>query len=58
MTQVELPPFHGPCKPLDLVAIEIIFGCIFEVFQHITQADAATGVVASGDDRPQKKPRQ
>jgi hypothetical protein len=25
MSQVELPPYHGPCSPLDLVAIEIIF---------------------------------
>jgi hypothetical protein len=32
MTQVELPPYHRPCSPLDLVAIEIIFGCIFEAF--------------------------
>jgi hypothetical protein len=31
MTQIELPPFHRPCNPLDLVAIEIIFGRIFEV---------------------------
>jgi hypothetical protein len=40
---------------LDVVAIEIIFGCIFEVFQHITQADTAAGVVADGDDKSQKK---
>jgi hypothetical protein len=32
MTQVELSPYHGPRNPLDLVTIEIIFGCIFEVF--------------------------
>jgi hypothetical protein len=32
MTQVELPPYHGPCCTLDLVAIEFIFGCIFEAF--------------------------
>jgi hypothetical protein len=32
MTQIELPPYRGPRNPLDVVAIEIIFGCIFEVF--------------------------
>jgi hypothetical protein len=30
MTQVELPPYHRPYNPLDLIAVEIIFGCIFE----------------------------
>jgi hypothetical protein len=28
MTQIELPPYRGPQSLLDLVAIEIIFGCI------------------------------
>jgi hypothetical protein len=32
MTQIEIPSDRGPHSPLDLVAIEIIFGCIFEVF--------------------------
>jgi hypothetical protein len=32
MTQVELPPYHGPCILLDVVAIEIVFGRIFEAF--------------------------
>jgi hypothetical protein len=32
MTQVELPLYCGPRSPLDLIAIEIVFGCIFEVF--------------------------
>jgi hypothetical protein len=32
MTQVELAAYHGPHSPLDLFAIEIIFGCIFEAF--------------------------
>jgi hypothetical protein len=26
MTQIELPPYRGPRSPLNLVAIEIIFG--------------------------------
>jgi hypothetical protein len=32
MTQIELPPYHGPRSPLDLVAIEINFGCLSEAF--------------------------
>jgi hypothetical protein len=32
MTQIELPPYRGPKSPLDLVAIEIIFGRLFEAF--------------------------
>jgi hypothetical protein len=52
MTQIELPPYRGPCSPLDVVSIEIIFGHIFEVFRHITQVDAAVGVVADEDDKP------
>jgi hypothetical protein len=32
MTQIELPSYHGPKSPLDLVAIEIIFGRLFEAF--------------------------
>jgi hypothetical protein len=36
MTQVELPPYRGPHNPLDLIAIEIIFGRMFEAFQRIS----------------------
>jgi hypothetical protein len=32
MTQIELPPYGRPCSPLELVAIEIIFGRLFEAF--------------------------
>jgi hypothetical protein len=32
MTHIEFPPYRGPRGPLDLIAIEIIFGCIFEAF--------------------------
>jgi hypothetical protein len=28
MTQIELPSYRGPRSPLDLVAVEIIFGCL------------------------------
>jgi hypothetical protein len=29
---IELPPYHGPQSPLDLVAVEHIFGRLFEAF--------------------------
>jgi hypothetical protein len=54
MTQVELPPYCGPHSPLDLVAIEIIFGRIFEAFQQISQV-AAIGATPAADNRPLKK---
>jgi hypothetical protein len=57
MTQVELLLYRGPRMPLDLVNIEIIFGRIFEAFQHISQI-ATAGAAANDGDRPQKKPRQ
>jgi hypothetical protein len=41
MTQIELPLYHGSRSPLDLVAVEIIFGCFFEAFQHASQAVGA-----------------
>jgi hypothetical protein len=54
MTQVELPPYRRPYSPLDLVAIEIILGCIFEAFQYISQA-AVAGAAAIDDDKPLKR---
>jgi hypothetical protein len=45
MTQVELPSYHGPRSPLDLVAIAIIFRRIFEAFRHISQATASDTLV-------------
>jgi hypothetical protein len=32
MIQIELPPYRGPRSSLDLVDVEIIFGCLFEAF--------------------------
>jgi hypothetical protein len=32
MTPIELPPYHGPMSPLDLVAIEIILGVSLKLF--------------------------
>jgi hypothetical protein len=43
---IELPPYHGPRSPMDIVAVKHLFGCLFEVFRHISQAvrtDAPTG---------------
>jgi hypothetical protein len=49
LTQVELPLYRRPHNPLDLVAIEIIFGRIFVVFRQISQT------VAADHDKPKKK---
>jgi hypothetical protein len=57
MTQVELPPHRGPRSPLDSIAIEIIFGCIFEAFPRICQA-AGTGAMSTDDNKPHKRFRQ
>jgi hypothetical protein len=54
MTQMELPPYHGPKSPLDLVTIEIIFGRLFEAFQYTSQAIGAESS-ADGDTQPLKK---
>jgi hypothetical protein len=54
MTEIELPPYREPKSPLDLVAIEIIFWCLFEAFQRTSQV-AGTGSSASGDTQPPKK---
>jgi hypothetical protein len=54
ITQIELPPYHGPHSPLDLVAIEIIFWRLFEVFRHTSQAIAA-GDATDGSNRSPKK---
>jgi hypothetical protein len=57
MTQVELPPYRGPRSPLDLVAIEVIYGRMFVVFRHISQA-AVVSAAATEDDRSMKRSRQ
>jgi hypothetical protein len=36
MFQVEIPPFHGFRNPLELVAIEIVYGHIFEAFRRLS----------------------
>jgi hypothetical protein len=56
MTQIEPPPYRGPRRPLDLVAIEINFGHLFEVFKHASQA-ADTKTLAGDDTQPPKRTR-
>jgi hypothetical protein len=56
MTQIELPPYRRPRSPLDLVPIEIIFGCLFEAFQHASQV-VSTGTSVGDDTQPPKKTR-
>jgi hypothetical protein len=45
---IELPSYRGPRSPLDIVVVEHIFGCLFEAFQHISQA--ARTDTSTGDD--------
>jgi hypothetical protein len=56
MTQIELPSYHGPQSPLDLVAIEIIFGRLFKAFRHASQT-AGAGTSVGGAAQPVKKTR-
>jgi hypothetical protein len=44
----KVPPYRGPQSPLDLVAIEFVFGCLFEAFRHTSQV-AGTGTSAGAD---------
>jgi hypothetical protein len=57
MNQIELPPYHKPRSPLDLVVVEIIFGRLFEAFQRVSQ-DAGTDTSARNNIPPRKKLRQ
>jgi hypothetical protein len=57
MTHIELPPYRGPRSSLDLIAIEIILGRLFEAFRHTSYA-AGTGTSIDSDIQPQKKMRQ
>jgi hypothetical protein len=57
MTQIELHPYHEPRSPLDLVDVEIIFGCLFEAFRHASHA-AGTGTSVGGVVQPVKKTRR
>jgi hypothetical protein len=53
---IELPPDRGAQSPLDLVAVEHIFGRLFEAFQHVSQV-ARTDTSAGDDAQPSKRAR-
>jgi hypothetical protein len=57
MIQIELPPYYIPHSPLDLVAIEIIFGLLFEAFRRVSQG-TGTGTSTGTNIPPQKKMHQ
>jgi hypothetical protein len=54
ITQVKLPPYHGPRSPLDLVASEIVFRCIFEAFHQMSQ-DGSAAIESTDDAKPAQK---
>jgi hypothetical protein len=51
---IELPPYHRPRSPLDLVAVDHIFVHRFEAFQLASQA-ARTGTSAGEDVHPSRR---
>jgi hypothetical protein len=51
MIQIEHAPYREPQSPLNLVAIEIIFGHLFEAFRHASQA-ARSGALAGDEILP------
>jgi hypothetical protein len=53
---IELPPYHGPQSPLDIVIIEHLFGRLFDDFRHISQA-ARTDAPTGDDAQPSKSAR-
>jgi hypothetical protein len=52
----ELPSCHGSHNRLNLVAVNLTFGRLFEAFQHISQA-IRTDATAGADTQRTKKPR-
>jgi hypothetical protein len=52
----ELHSYHGSRNRLNLVAVNLAFGCLFEGFQHVPQA-IRTDTTAGADTQPAKKPR-
>jgi hypothetical protein len=52
----EPPSYHGSHTRLTLVSVNLIFGRLFEAFQHISQA-IRTDAAAGTDIQPAKKPR-
>jgi hypothetical protein len=52
----ELPSYHGSRNRLNLVAVNLTFGCLFEAFQHVSQA-IRTDTTAGADTQLAKKAR-
>jgi hypothetical protein len=52
----ELPSYHGSRNRLNLVAVNLAFGRLFEAFQHVSQA-IRTDTMAGADTQSAKKPR-
>jgi hypothetical protein len=52
----EPPSYHGSHTRLTLVFVNLVFGRLFEAFQHISQA-IRTDAAAGTDIQPAKKPR-
>jgi hypothetical protein len=50
----ELPSYHGSRNQLNLVSVNLAFRCLFEAFQHISQA-VRTDATAGADTQPAKK---
>jgi hypothetical protein len=51
----ELPSYHGSRNRLNLVSVNLLFGRLFEAFQHISQA-IRTNATTGADTQPAKKP--
>jgi hypothetical protein len=52
----ELPSYHRSRNRLNLVAVNLAFGRLFEAFQHVSQA-IKTDTMAGADTQPTKKPQ-
>jgi hypothetical protein len=52
----ELSSYHGSRNRLNLVLVNLTFGCLFEAFQHISQA-IRTDATAGANTQPAKKTR-
>jgi hypothetical protein len=52
----ELPSYHGSRNRLNLIAVNLAFGRLFEAFQHVSQA-IRTDTTTGADTQLAKKPR-
>jgi hypothetical protein len=50
----ELFPHHAPRRSLGLVAVKLVFWCLFQAFQRLTQV-ARTDTSAGVDTQPAKR---